>query len=201
MIARRLSNNDRLRPFFNLLEEANRGRKCLVSSQHEQLASLVNARKPDQANAGESGSGTEATDDSLARFVADAVLCRNEPSRQVLDELGIRNVGGTDTAYLTGLQRLENSGVLPKPGQGTGGQAEAIATSVPGLHISSLLPEIATRIRARATESCDLADAHQTSHSRDRPRDGIIARHRAWPRRRAAPHFRLPVRIAGWRIA
>jgi polysaccharide pyruvyl transferase WcaK-like protein len=27
------------------------------------------------------------------------VLCRNEPSRKVLDELGIRNVGGADTAW------------------------------------------------------------------------------------------------------
>jgi len=41
---------------------------------------------------------------SLKRFVEkncknSFVLCRNEPSRKVLDELGIRNVGGTDTAW------------------------------------------------------------------------------------------------------
>jgi polysaccharide pyruvyl transferase WcaK-like protein len=41
---------------------------------------------------------------SLKRFVEkncknSFVLCRNEPSRLVLDELGIRNVGGTDTAW------------------------------------------------------------------------------------------------------
>jgi polysaccharide pyruvyl transferase WcaK-like protein len=41
---------------------------------------------------------------SLRRFVEkncknSFVLCRNEPSRKVLDELGIRNVGGTDTAW------------------------------------------------------------------------------------------------------
>ncbi len=41
---------------------------------------------------------------SLKRFVEkncknSFVLCRNEPSRTVLDELGIRNVGGTDTAW------------------------------------------------------------------------------------------------------
>jgi polysaccharide pyruvyl transferase WcaK-like protein len=41
---------------------------------------------------------------SLRRFVEkncknSFVLCRNEPSRRVLDELGIRNVGGTDTAW------------------------------------------------------------------------------------------------------
>ena len=34
----------------------------------------------------------------------------------------------------------------PKPGTGTGGDAESIATSVPGLHISSTLPEIAARM-------------------------------------------------------
>ncbi len=41
---------------------------------------------------------------SLRRFVEknckrSFVLCRNEPSRRVLDDLGIRNVGGTDTAW------------------------------------------------------------------------------------------------------
>jgi polysaccharide pyruvyl transferase WcaK-like protein len=41
---------------------------------------------------------------SLRRFVEkncknSFVLCRNEPSRKVLDDLGIRNVGGTDTAW------------------------------------------------------------------------------------------------------
>jgi polysaccharide pyruvyl transferase WcaK-like protein len=41
---------------------------------------------------------------SLTRFVEkncknSFVLCRNEPSRRVLDKLGIRNVGGTDTAW------------------------------------------------------------------------------------------------------
>jgi polysaccharide pyruvyl transferase WcaK-like protein len=41
---------------------------------------------------------------SMRRFVEKScrnsfVMCRNEPSRKVLDELGVRNVGGADTAW------------------------------------------------------------------------------------------------------
>ena len=52
------------------------------------------------------GYGAEAGDmtPGLRRFVEKScknsfVMCRNEPSRRVLDQLGIRNVGGADTAW------------------------------------------------------------------------------------------------------
>jgi polysaccharide pyruvyl transferase WcaK-like protein len=52
------------------------------------------------------GYGAEAGEmaPALKRFVEkncknSFVLCRNDPSRKVLDDLGIRNVGGTDTAW------------------------------------------------------------------------------------------------------
>ncbi len=52
------------------------------------------------------GYGAEAGEmaPALRRFVEkncknSFVLCRNDPSRKVLDQLGIRNVGGTDTAW------------------------------------------------------------------------------------------------------
>jgi polysaccharide pyruvyl transferase WcaK-like protein len=52
------------------------------------------------------GYGAEAGEmaPALRRFVKkncknSFVLCRNEPSRRVLDDLGIRNVGGADTAW------------------------------------------------------------------------------------------------------
>ncbi len=50
------------------------------------------------------GAEAGAMEPNLRRFVEKScknsfVMCRNEPSRKVLDQLGIRNVGGADTAW------------------------------------------------------------------------------------------------------
>ncbi len=68
---------------------------------------------------------------SLKRFVEkncknSFVLCRNEPSRKVLDELGIRNVGGTDTAWTFEPAPLSRGAQLLRE-QGWDGESKVLA--------------------------------------------------------------------------
>ncbi len=68
---------------------------------------------------------------SLKRFVEkncknSFVLCRNEPSRVVLDGLGIRNVGGTDTAWTFEPAPLSRGAQLLRE-QGWDGETKVLA--------------------------------------------------------------------------
>jgi len=85
-------------------------------------------------------------------------LCSNARAETVLKQdkrIIILYLGG-------GASQLETWD--PKPGQPTGGPFGAIPTSVPGLHISELLPNLATRMHhlavVRSVDNSDVSPSH-----------------------------------------